>query len=205
MQQLTLTSKKVVTGIMLGLVFLMPYHSYAATTWQPHTNAELIAFLYGVVVQLQIQLDELRANPPHRDTSDDDHDTDDRPSSSGRPQVSTGDADDESANSVTVSTVVDMRSYGYGSVFFAYGTSQSKVSAVSRENDFDDIELDDKLDLYIINNGFAGRGTLVTGLYSLTAGTDYYYRACVEYFEDADDDDTDIICGDVEKFTTKRR
>lgn len=199
-----------VTGALLGLMFLVPYHSYAATSWQPRTNAELIAFLYGVVVQLQIQLDALRADPDYQDDddgyyNDNDDDDDDGSSSSGRPHVVTGSAEDLTANSAMVSADVDMRSYGYGNVFVVFGTSESKVSAVTRENSFDDIEMDDKIKRFSISTGYSGPGELSTGLYSLLASTKYYYRACVEYIDDGDDDDTEITCGTVKSFTTKRR
>lgn len=201
---------KGVTGIMIALMFLLPYHSYAQTTWQPRTNAELIAFLYGVVAQLQTQLEALRDGSGSYDDSDNNDDgyddTDDDTPSSGRPQVAALEVDDITANSASVTVEVDMRSYGYGTVFLVYGTSESKIQAVTRERNYDDIEFESSVTGYIINTSYAGQGEIQTGLYGLQPATEYHYRACVEYIDDGSrNDDTKLTCDSVDSFTTKRR
>lgn len=205
MQSLSLRSKKSFAALMLGFVFLVPYQSYAATTWQPRTNAELIAFLYGVVAQLQIQLDALRSGSGSDSSYDGGDDSYGNDSTTGRPHVSTGNTDYLTANSVSVEMDVDTKSYGYSNAFFVYGTSQTKVNAAAREDAFADIEIEDGLNRFSVNNGFSGKATLNSSLYGLTASTKYYYRACLEYVVDERDDDTKLTCGDVETFTTKRR
>lgn len=190
---------------MLGLMFLVPYQSYAATTWQPRTNAELIAFLYGVVAQLQIQLDALRSGSGSDSGYDDGDDSYGNDSTTGRPHISTLSADHLTANSASVAMDVDTRSYGYSNAFFVYGTSQTKVSAVSREDAYDDIDVGETLQRISVNNSFTGKAELNSSFYGLIASTKYYYRACLEYVVDERDDDTKVTCGDVETFTTKRR
>ncbi len=202
--------RKGVTAIVLSLMLLFPYHSYAETTWQPRTNSELIAFLYGVIAQLQTQLEAIRSGSNSSDDSDDeeyeDTDSDDTTSTSGRPRVTTGDVDDVTANAALVNVEIDMRSYGYGTVFLVYGTSKSKVTSVTREQSYDDIDVDTTIARFIINTSSAGAGEIISGLYGLQASTEYHYRACVEYADDGGrNDDTELACGDVESFTTKRR
>lgn len=307
MQYLSLQSKKTITAALLGLVLLMPSYSYAQT-WQPRTNAELIAYLYGIVVQLQAQLEALKEadsnnSRPHttnvnrgrnpyfvnvitlaptaisrnaatlkaevdkggseyldvwfeygEDVDDDrsksqsitqsqrqsitmvidelDDDTDyefrivaededgnrrygeirtfttisraDTQSFSGRPIAETEGAKNISAYGAEIEGFISMNDYNEGLAFMVFGSSRSDVSNAEDYSSYNDIPVSGVIvNKVSVNYQFTGRNTIRTNAYGLRAATKYYYRVCVQYYEDEDDKaDPELHCGEVASFTT---
>lgn len=306
MQSISLQAKKVMAALMLGLIFV-PYHSYAATTWQPRTNAELIAYLYGIVVQLQAQLEALkeaerdgssthytvnRGRNPYFvnvttlaptsisrnsatlkaevdkggsefidvwfeygedvddersktqtitysqrqavsllvDDLDDDTDYEFRivaedvdgnrrygetrtfstvsraktQSFSGRPTAETEGAKNISAYGAEVEGFISMNDYREGIAFMVYGSSRTDVENADEYLTYNDIPVSGVIvNKTMVNSQFTGRNTIRTSAYSLKAATKYYYRVCVQYFEDEDDKtDPELSCGQVASLTT---
>jgi len=309
MHYLSHQSKKFMTAIMLGLMFLLPYHSYAqTTTWQPRTNAELIAYLYGIVVQLQAQLEALeeaedddsqsrsstvsRGRNPYfvnvitlaptaisrnaatlkaevdkggsdyldvwfeygEDVDDDrsksqtvtqpqrqsitaviddlDDDTDyefrivaededgnrrygetrtfttisraNTQSFSGRPVAETEGAKNISAYGAEIEGFISMNDYKEGYAFMVFGSSRSDVENAEDYASYNDIPISGVIvNKVSVNSQFTGRNTIRTSAYGLRAATKYYYRVCVQYYEDEDDKtDPELHCGEVASFTT---
>lgn len=129
------------------------------------------------------------------DYDDDDHDYEDEP------DVETGDADEVTDDSAEINGEVDMNDFDNGDVFFVYGEDEDQVEDVEDEDQYRDIDEDgDDLQKYKVYDNLDGSRTFWLDIYGLDDNTDYYYRICVEY-EDEDNDDT-LACGDVEHFET---
>lgn len=117
------------------------------------------------------------------------------------PDVETGDADDVTDDSAEINGEVDMNDFEDGIVFFVYGEDEHMIEDVEDEDRYSDVDEDgDDLQKYKVYTGLDGSREFWLDIYGLDDNTDYYYRICVEY-EDEDDDEV-LMCGDVEHFET---
>ena len=117
------------------------------------------------------------------------------------PDVETGDVDDVDDDSAQLNGDVDMNDYDNGDVFFVYGQDESQVEDVEDEDRYSDIDEDgDDLQKYKVYDNLDNYRSFWLNIYGLDDNTDYYYRICVGY-EDEDNDDV-LTCGDVEHFET---
>ncbi len=122
-------------------------------------------------------------------------------SNDDEPEVDTNEADDIDDDSAELNGEVDMNDFDNGTVFFVYGEDEDAVEDVEDEDSYSDIDEDgDDLQKEEVEDNFDGSDNFSLDIYSLDDNTDHYYRICVEY-EDEDNDDT-LECGDVEDFET---
>ncbi len=134
----------------------------------------------------------------YNDWDDDDrYDADDE----DVPEVTTDDADDIDENSAELRGEVDMQDAEDGIVFFVYGEDEDMVEEVTDENRYRDIDEDgDDLQLVKVDSSFDGDEDFYAVVTGLDDNTDHYFRLCVEF--ENDDNDDEIVCGDVETFET---
>ena len=143
------------------------------------------------------QIEDFEADKRDRGRSNNRNRNDDEP------DVFTGDADDIDEDSAEIEGEVDMNDFRNGLVFFVYGEDEDEVEDVEDEDEYRDIDEDgDDLQKFIVDNDLDDDEDYTGNLRGLDDDTRYYYRICVEY-EDEDDDET-IECGDVEDFDTDR-
>lgn len=122
-------------------------------------------------------------------------------SNDDEPSVETGDASDIEDDSAEIRGEVDMNDFDNGDVFFVYGEDEDLVEDVEDEDSYSDVDEEgDDLQKYKVYDNLDGERTFWLEIYGLDDNTDHYYRICVEY-EDEDDDDS-LMCGDVEDFET---
>lgn len=135
------------------------------------------------------------------DDDDDDYNDDDDDYNDDEPSVETEDAEDVSDDSADLEGSVDMNDFEDGLVFFVWGEDEDMVEDVDGEDSYSDIDEDGAdLQKYSVSNGLDGSRDFTLTVYGLDDETDYYFRICVEY-EDEDDDET-LECGSVEHFET---
>lgn len=128
-------------------------------------------------------------------------DEDNRSRNDDEPEVETGDADDITDDSVEINGEVDMNDFNDGLVFFVIGEDEDRIEDVEDEDTYRDVdERGDDLQKYKVRDDLDGSREFRLSIDGLDDDTEYYYRICVEY-EDEDDDDV-LVCGDVESFTT---
>ena len=119
------------------------------------------------------------------------------------PDVFTDDADDIDEDSAEISGEVDMNDFRNGRVFFVYGEDEDEVEDVEDEDEYRDIdEQGDDLQKFVVDSDLDDDADYRADIFGLDDDTEYFYRICVEY-EDEDDDET-IECGDVEEVETDR-
>jgi hypothetical protein len=117
------------------------------------------------------------------------------------PDVSTEDADNITDNSARISGEVDMNDFEDGLAFFVYGDDEDSVMDVEDEDTYSDIDEDgDALQKIQVATNVDDSRSFTTSFSGLDDDTEYFYRFCVEY-EDDDNDDV-LACGDVESFGT---
>ncbi len=135
---------------------------------------------------------EVDDNGNNNDDDDNDGDT---------PDATTEDADDVDEDSAELNGEIDMNDYENGIAFFVYGEDESAVEDVEDESEYNDVDEDgDDLQKVLLSSSFDDTRTFWANISGLNDDTDYYFRICVEY-DDEDDDET-LVCGDVESFTT---
>lgn len=119
------------------------------------------------------------------------------------PDVDTFSARDIDEDSAELRGEVDMNDFRNGLVFFVYGEDEDDVEDVDREDEYRDIDQrGDDLRKFIVDSDLDDDEDYTGQVRGLDDDTDYYFRICVEY-EDEDDDET-LECGDVEEFETDR-
>lgn len=128
-------------------------------------------------------------------------------SSGGRygdePEVDTLYARDIDRRSAELRGEVDMNDYRNGLVFFVYGEDEDDVEDVDREDEYRDIyQRGDDLRKVSVDSDLDGRDTYSRYISGLDYDTEYFFRICVEYEDD--DDDERLECGAVEDFETDR-
>lgn len=129
--------------------------------------------------------------------------TDDRNGSRDEePNVDTDGVDDVTDDSARLYGSVDMNDYRNGIVFFVWGEDEDQVEDVDRDYDqYSDVDEDgDDLQKQRMDSDLDGRSDYELQLYGLDDNSQIYYRLCVEY-EDENDDET-VTCGSVEDFRT---
>ncbi len=137
------------------------------------------------------------------DNDDDwwDNDDDDWNDDEDAPEVTTDDADDITSSQAELSGEVDMGDFEDGRVFFVYGEDEDMVEEVTDEDQYSDIDTDgDDLQKVTVDSSFDDEDDFFAFVSGLDSDTDHYFRICVEY-EDEDNDDR-LECGDVESFET---
>ncbi len=126
------------------------------------------------------------------DWNDDNEDT---------PDVTTDDADDVTESRAELRGEVDMQDAEDGIVFFVYGEDEDQVEDASDEDRYSDIDTDNEdLQKVKVATNFDDEDDFYAVVTGLNDDTDHYFRICVEY-EDEDNDDR-LECGDVESFET---
>lgn len=117
------------------------------------------------------------------------------------PDVETGDAKNIDEDSARIYGEVDMNDFDDGLVFFVYGEDEDAVEDVEDENEYNDVDEEgDDLQKVKIYSNLDDERSFWLEIGGLDDDTDYYYRICVEY-EDEDDDEV-LVCGDTEHFQT---
>jgi len=118
------------------------------------------------------------------------------------PEVQTDDAKDIKDRSAKLHGKVWMNDYENGTVFFVYGEDEDSVEEVEDESTYSRIDEngDDLKKVRVYSNLDDDRSFWVT-VYGLDARTVHYFRICVEYEDDYNDDT--LECGDVKRFTTR--
>jgi len=121
------------------------------------------------------------------------------------PDATTEDEEDVDEDSAELNGEIDMNDANDGYVFFVYGQDESQIDDV--ENDYDtynDVDNDEEQDDFMnvtADSSFNGSGNFSEDVNNLDEDTTYYFRICVEY-EDEDNDDT-LECGSVRNFDTE--
>jgi hypothetical protein len=117
------------------------------------------------------------------------------------PDVTTGDVTDITQDEARLEGEVDMNDFNNGEVFFVYGEDEDAVDSADNENRYKDIdESGSDLRKVVVSTSFDDSDTFTKSVSNLNDDTDIYYRLCVGYTDDNDDDV--LTCGDVENFTT---
>lgn len=118
-----------------------------------------------------------------------------------KPDVRTDDAENIQDDSAKLHGRVDMNDFDNGTVFFVYGEDEDDVEDVEDEDTYSAIdERGDDLQKVKVYTNLDDNRTVWYTVSGLDDNTDHYFRLCVEY-EDEDNDDT-LECGDVEDFET---
>lgn len=159
---------------------------YQFQGFTPRTDRERLAFLYGVLSQLQRQVESYeQIMLRDRDTN--------------QVRVIRGVGSDDDGEYYLEGTI-DMGNRNNGLVFFAYGQDRDLVDDVEDEDEFRDIdEAGEDLQLVIVDRDLDGEEDYRERVTGLEEDERYYYRICVEY-EDRDDDPA-IVCGNTKWFT----
>lgn len=132
------------------------------------------------------------------DNDDDWNDNDDE----DVPDVTTDDADDVTESRAELRGEVDMQDAEDGIVFFVYGEDEDQVEDAADEDRYSDIDTDNEdLQKVKVASNFDDEDDFYAVVTGLEDDTDHYFRICVEY-EDEDNDDR-LECGDVESFETE--
>lgn len=193
---------------------VVPTHSYNYGTTQM-SEAQMRALLQQLILQLQSQLASsswsYKVSNPYQGSSSYNYvvggprsysynDRDDR--YEDEPEAHTDRATNIDRNEAELRGEVDMNDFDDGEVFFVYGTDEDLVEDV--EHDFDsysDVDTrGDRLQKVRVDSSLDGSDDYREYIYGLDRDEDYYFRICVGY-EDEDNDDV-LVCGDVEEFTT---
>ncbi len=133
--------------------------------------------------------------------NEDDNDNDDDDNDDDIPEAETEDAEDISDDAAELHGEIDMNDFEDGLAFFVYGQDEDAVEDVDHEDTYADIDEDgDDLQKFTLTSSMDGSRTFWSTISGLDEDTDYFFRICVEY-EDEDDDQT-LQCGSVEDFTT---
>jgi len=134
-------------------------------------------------------------------TTGDEDDDDDDNNDEDVPEVETGDAENIDEDSAELHGEVDMNDFEDGLVFMIYGEDEDAVDEVEDENAYSDVDEDgDDLQKVQLFSSIDGSRSFWVSIFGLDEDTEYFYRACVEY-EDEDDDEA-LECGSVESFAT---
>lgn len=118
------------------------------------------------------------------------------------PEAETRSANDVEDDSAVLRGTVDMNDFNNGEVFFVYGEDEDQIDDVDNDFDsFNDVDEDgDDLQKVRVDSDLDGTGSYTRTVTGLDNDTDIFFRICVGY-EDEDDDDT-LECGDTGEFTT---
>jgi hypothetical protein len=94
-----------------------------------------------------------------------------------------------------------MNDFENGTVFFVYGEDKSLVEDVEDEDTYSAIDTDGyDLRKVVVDTNFDADDDFVKTVTGLHDDTRYYFRLCAQF--ENDDNDDQLICGDVEDFDT---
>lgn len=117
------------------------------------------------------------------------------------PEVSNDDVTSVDSDSARISGRVDMNDFENGIAFLVYGEDESRVEDVADEDRYSDVSTYSyelrKVSLSTNLDSDRDFSTTISGLHD---DTEYFYRFCVQY-EDNDNDDR-LVCSDVDNFDT---
>jgi hypothetical protein len=117
------------------------------------------------------------------------------------PEVTTEEADDVDEDSARLEGDIEMNDYENGIAFFVYGEDEDEIEDVEDEDEYRDVRSrGDDIQKILLTSNLDDDRRFTARVNGLDDDTDYYFRICVEY-DDEDDDET-LVCGDVEDFTT---
>lgn len=117
------------------------------------------------------------------------------------PVAETEQEDDVDENSAELNGNIDMNDFNDGDVFYVWGQDQSDIEDVSDENRYADVDEDgDNIQKEKVEDDFDGDDNFPLDVDGLDTDETYYYRICVEY-RNNDNDDV-LECGNVERFDT---
>jgi hypothetical protein len=117
------------------------------------------------------------------------------------PDVETDNADNISDNSAELNGSVEMNDFDDGRVFFVWGEDENDIEDIGNESRYSEVnENGDNLQRALKQNRFNGNDDFELQIGDLDGNTDIYFRICVEY-QNEDNDDT-LECGNVESFET---
>ena len=121
--------------------------------------------------------------------------------SDDKPDAETRSATDIQDDQAKLRGDVDMNDFDNGYVFFVYGENEGDIEDVENEDRYFDIDVNgDDIQKVVVDYELDGSSSYDRNVFSLDGNTDHYFRICVEY-EDDDNDDR-LECGDVENFET---
>jgi hypothetical protein len=122
-------------------------------------------------------------------------------STNGEPDVSNDDVTSIDSDSARISGTVDMNDFENGTAFLVYGEDESRIEDVSDEDRYSSVSTYSyELRKVLLSSNLDSDRDFTTTISGLNDDTTYYYRFCVQ-FEDDDNDDR-LICSDVEDFDT---
>ncbi|MFW6209995.1 MAG: hypothetical protein ACOC4E_00705 [Patescibacteria group bacterium] len=177
-----LLSTNVIALMLVGGLLTSPYAAQAQTPtypYEPQTPGEQLAFLYGMIYQLQLLL----GSGYVADRADDDGDIGvPRPGRSGEVDVDTLAARDIEDDEATLRAEIDLNGEDEAEVWFAYGR--------------DDDDLDDESRVVRVTDSRGDRRTVSITIDDLRDDTRYYFRAIAE------DERGDRSYGDIRSFRT---
>lgn len=128
----------------------------------------------------------------------------DNSNNDNEPDVATGDVTNVTYSSARLEGEVDMNDFGNGEVFFVYGEDENAIDDASNESKYNDIdESGSDLRKVVVSSSLDNDDTFTKSISNLQDDTDIFYRLCVGYTDDNDDDV--LVCGDVENFTTEKK
>lgn len=134
-------------------------------------------------------------------TDEDDDDDDDNDNDEDTPEATTQDAEDVEEDRAELHGEIEMNDFDDGIAFFVYGEDESAIEDVEDEDTYNDVDEDgDDLQKILLSSNLDDTRTFWTTVSGLDDDTDYFFRICVQY-EDEDNDDV-LECGSVESFTT---
>lgn len=118
------------------------------------------------------------------------------------PEAETEESEDVTEDSAELHGSVDMNDFENGNVFFVFGEDEDMVMDVEDDfNTYSEVdESGDDLQKALVDSGLDNQDDYIYNADGLDDDTDHFFSICVEY-EDEDGDEN-IICGDVEEFTT---
>ena len=117
------------------------------------------------------------------------------------PDVTTNTATGITKSTARLEGEIDMNDFDNGYVFFVYGEDENKVDRAADENRYSDIDSSGSdLKKLVVDSGFDNDDSFSESVSGLQNDTEIFYRLCVGYTDDNDDDA--LVCGDVENFTT---
>lgn len=121
--------------------------------------------------------------------------------SDDEPEVRTRSAQNITENTAQLRGSVDMQDFRNGRVFFVYGEDRGDIDGVEDEDRYNDVdENGDDIQKVLLESDLDDEEDYSRTVYGLDDDTRIYFRICVEY-EDDDDDDV-LECGNIEDFRT---
>ena len=117
------------------------------------------------------------------------------------PEVSNDDITSIDSDSARISGNVDMNDFEDGTAFLVYGEDESRVKDVEDEDRYSDVSTYSyELRKVLLSSSLDGDRDFTTTISGLHDDTEYFYRFCVQY--ENDDNDDRLVCSDVENFDT---